>query len=235
LHRGEGYLWAPGHGILNRVNFPSIRTFDSSRTPKRGERLATPRTLAEVDLTAIVAALAAAKTEDAEKPKEDPRRHVQLEAELATAKARIDTLEEKNRELTGRLERIAALAAAGPVSAPDAAALPEHPRAKIQEKAGDIAVVDRAREPVNGSIILALLDGAFTVKRYRLRDGAIAAPAAGLLGTNHLAARTLQSGALDREVLIEGGYPGVAVKRHERCIERLISLQTVMLRRLIFL
>jgi DNA polymerase V len=38
---------------------------------------------------------------------------------------------------------------------------------------GDIAVVDRAREPVNGSIILALLDGAFTVKRYRIKDGAV--------------------------------------------------------------
>jgi hypothetical protein len=45
LQRGEGYLWAPGHGILNRVEFPPIRTFDSSRTPKRGERLAIPRTL----------------------------------------------------------------------------------------------------------------------------------------------------------------------------------------------
>jgi DNA polymerase V len=32
---------------------------------------------------------------------------------------------------------------------------------------GDIAVVDRAKEPVNGSIVLALLDGSFTVKRYR--------------------------------------------------------------------
>jgi DNA polymerase V len=38
---------------------------------------------------------------------------------------------------------------------------------------GHIAVVDRAREPVNGSIILALLDGAFTVKRYRIKDGAV--------------------------------------------------------------
>ena len=114
--------------------FRADRSADSSRTPKRGERLATPRTLAEVDLTAIVAALATAKTEGAEKPKEDPRRHAQLEAELATAKARIDTLEEKNRELTGRLERIAALAAAGPVFAPDAAALPEHPRAKSKRR-----------------------------------------------------------------------------------------------------
>jgi hypothetical protein len=38
---------------------------------------------------------------------------------------------------------------------------------------GDIAVVDRARAPVNGSIVLALVDGAFTVKRYRIRDGAV--------------------------------------------------------------
>jgi DNA polymerase V len=38
---------------------------------------------------------------------------------------------------------------------------------------GDIAVVDRAREPVNGNIVLALLDGAFTVKQYRIKDGAV--------------------------------------------------------------
>jgi hypothetical protein len=54
---------------------------------------------------------------------------------LALAKKQIAILEEENRELTGRLERIAALAAAGPVSAPDAAALLDHPRAKIHEKA----------------------------------------------------------------------------------------------------
>ena len=38
---------------------------------------------------------------------------------------------------------------------------------------GDIAVVDRAREPANGSIVLALVDGAFTVKRYRIKDNAV--------------------------------------------------------------
>src|ERR1700736_506659 len=110
LQRGEGYLWAPGHGLLDRIAFPPIRTFDSSRTPKRGERIATPRTLAEVDLTAIVAALAAAETDQPGKPKQD-RRHAQLEHELAAAKVRIATLEQQNRELTTRLERIAALAA----------------------------------------------------------------------------------------------------------------------------
>jgi uncharacterized protein len=60
LSRGEGYIWAPSDGVLARVAFPLIRTYDSSRTPKRGERVATPRTLAEVDLSAITAALGTA-------------------------------------------------------------------------------------------------------------------------------------------------------------------------------
>jgi len=34
---------------------------------------------------------------------------------------------------------------------------------------GDIAVVNRARNPVDGCIVLALVDGEFTIKRYRKR------------------------------------------------------------------
>src|SRR5271169_3536388 len=92
LQRGEGYLWAPGRGILERTAIPAIRTFYSSRTPKRGERRATPGTLAAVDLTAIVAALASAGTENPAMLKAD-HRHAQLERELAAARARIETLE----------------------------------------------------------------------------------------------------------------------------------------------
>jgi hypothetical protein len=133
LQRGEGYLWAPGHGLLDRVSFPPIRTFDSSRTPKRGERPAIPRTLAEVDLTAIITALAGVETENPAKPKENWQRQAQLEHELAAAKARIDNLERQNRELTARLERIAALAA-GSATMPVEAALPKEPEAKIEAK-----------------------------------------------------------------------------------------------------
>lgn len=35
--------------------------------------------------------------------------------------------------------------------------------------AGDIAVVDRALTATNGKIILGILDGQFTIKRYRVR------------------------------------------------------------------
>jgi DNA polymerase V len=38
---------------------------------------------------------------------------------------------------------------------------------------GDIAVVNRAKTPVNGSIVVAIVDGEFTLKRLRLRDGKI--------------------------------------------------------------
>jgi hypothetical protein len=131
LRQGEGYLWAPGHGILERVAFPPIRTFDSSRTPKRGERPATPRTLAEVDLTAIIAALATAGTEDPKRPQRrlparfmEERRRAQLEQGLAAANARIASLEQENRELTSRLAGIAALATAS--TSPETASSHRH-------------------------------------------------------------------------------------------------------------
>ena len=85
--------------------------------PKRGERMATPRTLAQVDLTAITSALAAAHTGDPQKhyarpQSTDDRRHLaQLEEKLAAANGRIASLEEENCELKSRLARIASLAA----------------------------------------------------------------------------------------------------------------------------
>ncbi len=38
---------------------------------------------------------------------------------------------------------------------------------------GDIAVVDRSRTAVDGSIVLALIDGEFTIKRYRKKGARI--------------------------------------------------------------
>ena len=137
--RGEGYLWAPGRGILERAAFPAIRTFDSSRTPKRGERLAVPRTLAGVDLTAIVAALAA--TEQIGDPKARPRpscgdreRQAQLERELAATTARIAALEQQNHALAARLEQITALAA-NPAGSSGNTMYAAEPRTNIGTKA----------------------------------------------------------------------------------------------------
>lgn len=60
LKRGEGWVWAPAQGLLQRVHFPAIKTFDSSRTPEDGEQIAAPKRLADVDLSGISAAMAAA-------------------------------------------------------------------------------------------------------------------------------------------------------------------------------
>ena len=59
--------------------------------------------------------------------------------------------------------------------------------------------------------------GAQEIEQQLQFGAAVATRAAGLLGPDHLAARRLQRGALDREVLVEGGDPGVTVKGHERC------------------
>lgn len=38
---------------------------------------------------------------------------------------------------------------------------------------GDIAIVDRSKAAISGCVVLALVDGEFTVKRYRKKAGAI--------------------------------------------------------------
>lgn len=43
---------------------------------------------------------------------------------------------------------------------------------------GDIAVVDRALKATDGAIILGILDGAFTIKRFRIKAGVVTLEAA---------------------------------------------------------
>lgn len=38
MQQGEGVVWVPARGILETAKFPLKRTFDSSRSPKRGEK-----------------------------------------------------------------------------------------------------------------------------------------------------------------------------------------------------
>ena len=128
LSRGEGYLWAPSDDVLARVAFPHIRTYDSSRTPRRGERISTPRTLAEVDLSAITAALAEARapgrdkdvaaggsrrklTEIEHQLTERDRLLTERDRLLTAAQARIVALEAEATALRSRLGHIASLAA----------------------------------------------------------------------------------------------------------------------------
>jgi hypothetical protein len=58
LRRGQGWVWAPGEGVLARVAFPRILTLDSSQTPRREVRAGVAGLLATVDAPALGRALA---------------------------------------------------------------------------------------------------------------------------------------------------------------------------------
>lgn len=59
LKRGEGWVWSPADDVLERVHFPTIGTFDSSRTPADGETVTAPA-LTAVDVAALRKAMAIA-------------------------------------------------------------------------------------------------------------------------------------------------------------------------------
>lgn len=67
MQRGHGIVWIPGRGVLRAAKFPTKQTFDSSRTPERGETRRTPE-LKPIDIGKLKAVIAAIETERA-KPK----------------------------------------------------------------------------------------------------------------------------------------------------------------------
>jgi uncharacterized protein len=86
LKRGEAFVWAPTHGILERVKFPAISTYDTGRAPVEGE---TPPVLklAEIDLTSIGESF---KQAEAEAAANDPKRLRARIAELERALKKAD-------------------------------------------------------------------------------------------------------------------------------------------------
>ena len=117
LKQGEGWVWAPSDGVLARVAFPRIHSFDSSRTPQRDERIAMPRTLAAVDLSAIAAALSEME-KGAGDGRADPapgertqvsdleRRLRQQERELAAARVRMAEMAAEASVMQARLDQV---------------------------------------------------------------------------------------------------------------------------------
>jgi len=100
--------------VLTRVQFPLIRTFDSSRTPQRDEGVATPRTLAAVDVSALAMALAEmeAVTSDWDADPARGRRDSasglhrqlrQMDRELAATRTRMAEMEAEAAVMQARL------------------------------------------------------------------------------------------------------------------------------------
>ena len=81
MQQGQAVVWLPSRSILETVQFPTKRTFDSSRTPKRGEKKA-KAVLAPLDLPALKDRLAEVEAETkANDPRELKKRIGVLERE----------------------------------------------------------------------------------------------------------------------------------------------------------
>jgi hypothetical protein len=114
LATGEAFIWAPdfpeGHPIgLKRIKVLMRETFDSAATPKTGEKIAEPKTLAPVDLEKLRGQMAATvEKAQADDPKLLRKRIVELEAEAkkrvpATPAAKLQTREIRIPVLTATL------------------------------------------------------------------------------------------------------------------------------------
>jgi Mn-dependent DtxR family transcriptional regulator len=84
LKQGEAWFWSPGWlDLFEKVQVRARKTFDSSRTPRAGEVVVTPKRIAEVDLETLKTQLAAT----IEKAKaDDPK---VLRSEIATLKKQL--------------------------------------------------------------------------------------------------------------------------------------------------
>lgn len=85
MQRGQGVVWLPGRGVLATAQFPAKATFDSSRTPKRGEKRER-RDLKPLDLAGLKDRLSSIEEETkASDPKALKAEVQRLSRELAKA------------------------------------------------------------------------------------------------------------------------------------------------------
>jgi len=95
LKQGEGVVWIPGRGILSTETFPQNITFDSSRTPKRGEKKRNT-VLKPLDLAGLKDKLATVEAETkANDPKALKAQIADLQHQLRVRPAETKTVEVK--------------------------------------------------------------------------------------------------------------------------------------------
>jgi hypothetical protein len=86
LQQGNGLLWVPRDGVLQTMHFPENVTFDSSRTPKRGEKKKAQK-LKPLNLDKLKEKLATAEAETkANDPAALKKKVAELEAQLRKVK-----------------------------------------------------------------------------------------------------------------------------------------------------
>lgn len=106
LPTGDAWFWWPEEGIQKRVRIRERETFDSSKTPKVGEKIRPPKVMAEVDIQQlgeqIKATVERAKADD---PKALKARVQQLERELKKRPTEPVAVLEKRVEVPKIVER----------------------------------------------------------------------------------------------------------------------------------
>ena len=80
LPRGTGWVWAPELGVLRKMAFPLIATFDSSITPEHGEPAKSPVDLSAIDIASLRDALVVVETDVSAAPKAAVPSRAQLDA-----------------------------------------------------------------------------------------------------------------------------------------------------------
>lgn len=94
---GTAWFWSPGWlSIFQKVKVRARRTFDSSATPKVGQKIIAPKELAPVDLARIQERIAATLEKALQDDPKTMRRRIQeLQRELHVAKKRAELAEQK--------------------------------------------------------------------------------------------------------------------------------------------
>ena len=151
LKVGEAYVGATDQDFFERVKFPKIRTLDSSATPKRGQKRIEPKTLAEVDLTAVRAALSLPEEEPVSK---SAPKNWQAETDRLVKQVRAEAYEEgfKAGHIAGTtdginrgVEALRGLLATDPRPAKAQAPRPAKSSPKPKPQSGDNPFVEAAR------------------------------------------------------------------------------------------
>lgn len=107
LPRGTAYFWSPDIPLFRQVAVRDRETFDSSATPKRGERGPKPKALAEVDLEALRGRIAATiEHHKANDPKELRRKVAELQAELRKKAAVLAEAAARPKHIDAGLDRL---------------------------------------------------------------------------------------------------------------------------------
>lgn len=134
LETGKGWLWAPQLNRFGVEHFRLCKTFDSSKTPKMGEKIVPPKVLAKVDIEKLGKDIAASVQEAKE---ESPEYWKQRVRELESKPVTTENVE-KIMDLMQEIERLKAKAAESDKLREEVAILSHDVQAA--EKRSDIAM-----------------------------------------------------------------------------------------------